>query len=117
MAAPASKSVKGSHSSHPIEIFDDEFSQIYSHVHPILLLGVFYFQFQSLVQDPIEALPRIALAVAGLQAAWICLCLPSSNYSQLPPRAKHGQKKKAGLGPGDTGIGAKLVVSDGHVTE
>ncbi|GAB7350348.1 hypothetical protein MBLNU459_g0978t2 [Dothideomycetes sp. NU459] len=109
MAAPASKSVKAPSSSLPIEAFDDAFARIYTHVHPMLLLGVFYMQFTSLVRDPIEALPRIALAVAGLQTVYICVCLPSSNHSQLPPRAKHGQKKKTATGPGDTGIGAKLV--------
>lgn len=111
MAAPVTKNTKGSTSSHAIETFDNGFAQFYTHIHPILLLGVFSSQFKSLVQDPIDTLPRIALAVAGLQTAYICICLPSSNHSQLPPRAKHGQKKKAASGPGDTGIGAKLVVS------
>lgn len=117
MAALSSKSAKESSNSHPIESFDYGFAQVYTHVHPILLLGVFYFQFKSLVQDPVEALPRIAVAVAGLQIAYICICLPNSNHSQSPPRAKHSQKKKAAAGPGDTGVGAKLVVSGAHTKE
>lgn len=94
--------------SHPIESWDDGLSPIYTHLHPLLLLGLFYYQFPSLVDKPLDTLPQTAAAVAALQLLYLCICIPGSNHAQLPQR---GKKKKGLATQGDTGIGAKLVVS------
>lgn len=96
--------------SHPIESWDDGLSPIYTHLHLLLLLGLFYYQFPSLVEKPVETLPQLAMGVAALQLLYLCICIPGSNHAQLPQRGK----KKGKMTPnhqGDTGFGAKLVVS------
>lgn len=93
--------------SHPIESWDDGLSPIYTHLHPLLLLGLFYYQFPSLVEKPIDTLPHLALGVAALQLLYLCICIPGSNHATL---AQRGKKKGMKTG-GDTGFGAKLVVS------
>lgn len=96
--------------SHPIESWDDGVSPIYTHLHPLLLLGLFYYQFPSLVEKPVDTLPQTALGVAALQLLYLCICIPGSNHAQLPQRGKK-KGKMAQTHQGDTGIGAKLVVS------
>lgn len=96
--------------SHPIESWDDGMSPIYTHLHPLLLLGLFYYQFPSLVEKPIDTLPQTALGVAALQLLYLCICIPGSNQAQLPQRGKKKGKMTQNH-QGDTGIGAKLVVS------
>jgi phosphatidylinositol glycan class F len=96
--------------SHPIESWDDGLSPIYTHLHPLLLLGLFYYQFPSLVEKPIDTLPQLAMGVAALQLLYLCICIPGSNQSQLPTRGKKKGKMAQNHG-GDTGFGAKLVVS------
>lgn len=97
--------------SHPIESWDDGLSPIYTYLHPLLLLGYFYYQFPSLVEEPVDTLPQTALAVAALQLIYLCICIPGSNHAQLPQR---GKKRKASAAQGDSGIGAKLVVRAGN---
>ncbi|KAI4844064.1 hypothetical protein E4T45_08310 [Aureobasidium sp. EXF-8846] len=94
--------------SHPIESWDDGLSPVYTHLHPLLLLGLFYYQFPALVEKPVETLPQLAMGVAALQLLYLCICIPGSNHAQLPQRGK----KKGKVTPnhqGDTGFGAKLV--------
>ncbi|KAK6007661.1 hypothetical protein QM012_004475 [Aureobasidium pullulans] len=94
--------------SHPIESWDDGMSPIYTHLHPLLLLGLFYYQFPSLVEKPVDTLPQLALGVAALQLLYLCICIPGSNQAQLPQRGKKKGKMTQNH-QGDTGIGAKLV--------
>lgn len=109
MTASASKGNKLNAISHPIEPLDDTLASIYTHIHPLVILGVFYYQFDALVENPVVTLPKTAVAVAVLQVLHLCLCLPSSNHSSLHAK-KHGQKKKATGSSSVPGIGFKLVV-------
>ena len=93
--------------SHPIESFDDGLAPFYTHLHPLVLLAVFYYHLDALVEDPVETLPQAAIGVAALQLLYLVICIPGSNNNQLPQR---GKKRKPNAGSGDTGIGAKLVV-------
>lgn len=110
-SASTSKGNKMQAISHPIEGLDEPLAKIYTHIHPLLILGVFYFQFNSLVEDPLDTLPKTAAAVAALQVLYICLCIPGSNHASLHPKGKTGPKKKAvGGHNSEPGIGFRLVV-------
>jgi phosphatidylinositol glycan class F len=112
MAATAATPPKTT-KSHPIESWDDGLSPIYTHLHPLLLLGLFYYQFPSLVDKPVDTLLQTALGVAALQLVYLCICIPGSNQAQLPQRGKK-KGKTTQSNQGDTGFGAKLVVSRLH---
>lgn len=106
---------KGSKSyaiSQPVEPLDDGLAKIYGHLHPLVILGVFYFQFNSLVEEPLETLPKTAIAIAALQVLYICLCIPGSNHASLHPKTKAGQKKKPASSGSEPGIGFRLVVCE-----
>lgn len=107
-----SKGSKAYAISHPVEPLDDDLAKIYGHLHPLVILGVFYFQFNSLVEKPLDTLPKTALVVAALQVLYICLCIPGSNHASLHPKTKGGQKKKTAGSGSEPGIGFRLVVCD-----
>ena len=109
MTASTSKANKAHAVSHATEPLDNDIARVYSHIHPLVILGVFYFQFDSLVESPVKALPTSALIVAILQVLYLCVCIPGSNHSSLHSK-KPGQKKKAAGKDVQPGIGFKLVV-------
>ena len=109
MTAQANKGAKGNAISHAVEPLDDGLAKIYTLIHPLVILGVFYFQFDSLVESPVKTLPKTALVVAALQVLHLCLCIPGNNHSSLHSK-RPGQKKKGSGGSNEPGIGFKLVV-------
>lgn len=109
MPASESKGGKLNAISHPVECLDDPIAKVYTHIHPLVILGVFYFQFESLVESPVETLPKTALVIAALQVLYLCLCIPGSNHASLHAK-KPGQKKKPAGANSEPGIGFKLVV-------
>lgn len=71
---------------------DTPYSQLYRHVHPILVLSVAYFSFSSLVADPISTLISTAIPLAIFQFLYCILCLPpwSSKPAPSPSSKKDG---------------------------
>lgn len=106
-----SKASKGQAISHPVEGLDDGLAKIYTNLHPLVILGVFYFQFNSLVEDVLDTLPKTAIVVAALQVLYISLCIPGSNHASLHPKGKGSYKKKSVGGAAEPGIGFRVVVS------
>lgn len=87
----------------PIEILPSPSSQLFSNLHPILLLGTLLFNFKTLVNDPVNTLLGLAPTIALLQAFYCILCLP-------PPgsQAKGSAKKKGAKASSD--LAGRIVV-------
>lgn len=94
-------------SSKPIEVHQNQPSQLYANLHPAILLSLVLFLFKSLVNDPVNTLLWLAPVVALIQAAYCVICLPASGQTP-PPAHKPGQKKKPSKALQD--IWAKAVV-------
>lgn len=106
-STPNAKPTQAEAPSKPIDLIQSQYSLLYGNLHPILLLSLGVFSFNSLVSDPVNTLLGLAPTVATLQAVYCILCLPSTG--QAPPTAhKPGQKKKAAKPVQD--IWAKVVV-------
>ncbi|KAK7908189.1 glycosylphosphatidylinositol anchor biosynthesis protein [Apiospora marii] len=72
-------------------------AQAIRHVHPVLLLSLFYLRFGALVRDPVPTLLHSLLAVAALQIAYAVICLPAAGSSAAVQPAKKlrpGEKRK-----------------------
>ncbi|KAK3722546.1 Glycosylphosphatidylinositol (GPI) anchor assembly protein [Vermiconidia calcicola] len=78
----------------PVEILQNQASQFYANLHPVLLLSILLVSFRSLVQDPVSTLLGLAPTIAVVQAVYCVLCLPSTGQPAASP-PKPGQKKKA----------------------
>lgn len=64
--------------SRPVSVFASPAAQLYTHIHPVLLLSLFYLAFPALVLDPVSALQRALFPLSILQLFYITLCLPTS---------------------------------------
>ncbi|KAK5135875.1 hypothetical protein LTR08_004524 [Meristemomyces frigidus] len=86
-----------------VAILQTQPSQLYAHLHPVLLLSLVFFSFAQLVNHPVNTLLRLAPVTAILQAIYCVVCLPSTG--QIPHQP--GQKKKTGKSA--QGAWAKVV--------
>lgn len=59
----------------------DNISRSYRHIHPILVLAIFYSRFSSTVEDPVGSLLALLPALAVLQCIYCAICLPTSSNS------------------------------------
>ncbi|KAL8883187.1 MAG: hypothetical protein Q9192_007376 [Flavoplaca navasiana] len=88
--------------STPITLLPTSTARLYHHIHPILLLSLFYLSFPLLVANPISTLSKLVFPVAGLQILYCVLCLPIAKNGVLPvkakPKAKPGVKKGKEMG-------------------
>jgi GPI ethanolamine phosphate transferase 2/3 subunit F len=94
--------------SSPIEVLHNDTARLYAHLHPALLLVVFFARFNALVVDPVSTLLTSLIPLSVLQLCYVVICLPmaGSTGSQAPPKgAKPGQRRKAA-----PGLGSKIVV-------
>lgn len=93
---------------HPVEPLPNSLAQIYTHMHPVIVLSTFLLRFNNLVADPISTLLSSALPLAVLQTTYVAICLPSANDVERRPKGKKGAmgaKKVEELG-----WGFKIVV-------
>ncbi|CAF9903102.1 MAG: Glycosylphosphatidylinositol (GPI) anchor assembly protein [Heterodermia speciosa] len=65
--------------SQPIPILPTSLAQTYTHIHPILLLSLFYLRFPSLVSSPVPTLLSSLIPLSILQLSYAILCLPPSS--------------------------------------
>lgn len=95
-----------------IDILNNDTAHIYSHMHPILLLSLYAFQFKSIVADPVPALLNTLIPLSILQIAYVSICLPATGASSAPPVIKPGIKKKSGASKPESSIQGKIVVRE-----
>ncbi|KAJ5121748.1 Glycosylphosphatidylinositol anchor biosynthesis protein 11 [Penicillium atrosanguineum] len=78
----------------PINILPSKLSQVYSYVHPVLLLTLCAVRFEKLVADPVQELLRDLPWLALLQISYVMLCLPPAGSTQATETVSDGEEKK-----------------------
>ncbi|KAK5018524.1 glycosylphosphatidylinositol anchor biosynthesis protein 11 [Cryomyces antarcticus] len=107
--ATVTKPTEALTSSTPIDILQNDFAKVYTHLHPILVLALFYYQFPSLVADPVLSLTSSLAPLGILQIAYVTICLPATGAMAAPTAPlKPGQRRKAGS-KSEAGTGEKIV--------
>ncbi|KAL8794266.1 MAG: hypothetical protein Q9195_003220 [Heterodermia aff. obscurata] len=70
--------------SQPIPILPTSLAKTYAHIHPVLLLSLFYLRFPSLVSSPVPTLLSSLIPLSFLQLSYATLCLPPSSTRHGP---------------------------------
>lgn len=100
--------------STPIATLDSDLARIYTYIHPLLVLSIFFFRFQATVDDPVTTLMNGLAPLGILQIVYVVLCLPPSGSSSTPSPAKStpkpGRGKKQQIPKGDGGAASRTVV-------
>ena len=88
--------------STPITLLPHPTARLYHHIHPILLLSLFYLCFPSLTAHPVSTLCKLIVPITSLQILYCVLCLPIAKAGVLrvnrKPKPKPGVKKPRELG-------------------
>ena len=103
--------------SQPISVLPTDIARIYTHIHPILILALYYLCFPSLVADPVSTLKKALAPLAHLQITYCVVCLPPSKASSTPPttvsatpKKKKVQFVKPAANP-PASLGSRIIVS------
>ncbi|KAK7180338.1 GPI biosynthesis protein family Pig-F [Paraphaeosphaeria sporulosa] len=83
----------------PTDVLPTDAAQLYTHIHPILVLSLYALQFPSIVADPVPALATALVPLGILQIAYVAICLPPTGGTATPVV----DKKKPGSGAGEKG--------------
>ncbi|KAI9792669.1 MAG: Glycosylphosphatidylinositol (GPI) anchor assembly protein [Peltula sp. TS41687] len=79
---PATKAVA---SSDPVEPFNSALARSISHLHPLLILIAYRYQFNALIQDPVRQLLNSLPLLAILQAIYMGACFPPAWMNRPAP--------------------------------
>ncbi|KAF2239284.1 hypothetical protein EV356DRAFT_169359 [Viridothelium virens] len=93
----------------PVEIRPTDAARLYTHVHPMLLLAGYFFQFRSIVADPVLALTSGLLPLSVLQISYLITCLPVAGTGSTAASLRQGQRKKTGAGKNELNLGDRIV--------
>jgi GPI ethanolamine phosphate transferase 2/3 subunit F len=117
-SAKESQSSFQSSPSTPIDALDDSLAHIYANIHPLLVLSIYFFRFNYIVEDPITSLLNGLAPLGILQIVYVVLCLPpagSSNAApKTPAKSVKGKKTQAIKSHGSTA--SRTVVCDAVLT-
>jgi phosphatidylinositol glycan class F len=98
----------------PIEPLKNDAARIYTHIHPVVVLSLYAYQFPAIVADPVSALLALLAPLAVLQIAYVAVCLPPTGETPKVRKSKIGEKKKSGSGLGlgklESGLNGAIVV-------
>ena len=98
----------------PVNILSNDTSRFYTHLHPVLVLSLYAYQFQSIVADPVPALTSTLIPLSVLQIAYVAICLPptggSAGAAPQTDKRKPGEKKKPLPGKFESGVNGKIIV-------
>ncbi|KAF2468922.1 uncharacterized protein BDR25DRAFT_344134 [Lindgomyces ingoldianus] len=95
----------------PIEHLSNDTAKLYTHIHPILILSLYAFQFKSIVADPVPALLNTLVPLGILQITYVAVCLPpiGSDVAPAAEKRKPGEKKKIAPGKLVSGLNGKII--------
>ena len=110
--ATVTKSSVAPTASAPVDLLDTDVARLLTHLHPIVLLGTYYFGFSALVADPVGILLKSLLPLAVIQIAYVAVCLPAAGTANGSPVKKSGQRKKQ---TGKGNVASSIVVSNPFV--
>lgn len=85
--------------AYPTDLLPTDTAQLYTHIHPVLVLSLCALQFPSIVADPVPALATALIPLAILQIAYVAICLPPTGGTATPVV----DKKKPGSGFAEKG--------------
>ncbi|KAI9777772.1 MAG: Glycosylphosphatidylinositol (GPI) anchor assembly protein [Geoglossum umbratile] len=100
-------------SSLPVNTLDSTLARSFTHIHPVLLLSLYYLRFDALVADPVAELLVSSVPVAAIQLAYLAICLPpaggsgaasSSLAAGRPSKAPRKGKPSAAAAAGKGGL-------------
>jgi phosphatidylinositol glycan class F len=101
----------------PTSLLDNDLARVYTHIHPLVVLSIYFLSFKLVVADPVSALLSLLLPLAGLQVVYIVLCLPPTGSHSVAghggkpgPVKGAGQGKKGGKGKAEVTLGMKVIV-------
>lgn len=94
----------------PIRNLNSNAANVYTHIHPIIVLSGYYALFQKIVDDPLQQLSLLLLPLAILQTAYVTVCLPITGSQ--PNSAKGSTSKPVQRRKGDRPF-ERVVVSQG----
>jgi phosphatidylinositol glycan class F len=77
-----------------VNILPSKLSQVYSYVHPVLLLSLCAVRFEKLVADPAQELLADLPWLALLQISYVMFCLPPAGSAQTTEAVSEGEEKK-----------------------
>ncbi|KAI9842926.1 MAG: Glycosylphosphatidylinositol (GPI) anchor assembly protein [Sclerophora amabilis] len=105
-----------------IDVLKSDSARVFTHVHAILVLSLFYIRFGALVAEPVPSLLSSLLPLLIIQLSYVITCLPvagaagaGSSSKAPPPRSAQQQRKRHGAAAAaaakaEGGIGSRLTV-------
>jgi phosphatidylinositol glycan class F len=101
----------------PISLLDTDLARVYTHIHPLTILSIYFLSFKLVVADPVSALASLLVPLIALQAVYVVVCLPPTGSHSVPGHGKTGAgagavgKKAAGGGKKDgLTLGMRVIV-------
>ncbi|KAB8338763.1 hypothetical protein FH972_021708 [Carpinus fangiana] len=78
----------------PVHSNTDDLARLYTHIHPVLVLAIFYARFSATVADPVSSLLTLLPVLTLLQCIYCAICLPTSSATSAPEPAKTTPAKR-----------------------
>jgi phosphatidylinositol glycan class F len=88
----------------PISLLNTDAARLYTHIHPAIVLSIYFLSFKRIVADPVSALAALLLPLAVSQVAYVIICLPPTGSADLV-----GKSKSSGAGKGKKSKGRSEV--------
>ena len=100
----------------PVTLADNDTARLYTHVHPVVVLSIYFLSFKLIVADPVSALASLLVPLAALQVAYLVVCLPPTGSHSVAGHGSSSSKKgggagkKGGKGKSDVTLGMRVIV-------
>jgi len=104
--------------SQTISVLPTNTARLYTHIHPILILSLYYLWFSSLVADPVSTLKKAVAPLAHLQITYCVVCLPpfAGSTTQRTEAPKTPKKKKVQFAHSTKGPATKPATLASRIT-
>ena len=104
--------------SQTISVLPTNTARVYTNIHPVLILSLYYLCFSSLVADPVSTLKKAVAPLAHLQITYCVVCLPPFAGSSSPKveAPKSSKKKKVQFAHSAKGPATKPATIASRIT-